>query len=125
MKKLIATPLSGFDFTDIEGYFDPHCDFCGKPYESIGVQIRFSCSYEICYSCILKGPKAVAAETTRRPAREFHDMIRRWFMQVKAFANKFKAMDSFRDLPGGILAVKVAEAYRETETDPRARKGAA
>jgi hypothetical protein len=60
------------------------------------------------------GPKVVATETTHRPAREFHSMIRRWFMKVKGFANQLKTIDDFRDLPGGVLAVKIAEAYRDT-----------
>jgi hypothetical protein len=96
------------------GYLYPHCDFCGAPYPSLGVQVNFSNGYEICASCLLKGPKVVATETTHRQAREFHSMIRRWFMNVKGFANKLKTIDDFRDLPGGVMAVKIAEAYRDT-----------
>ncbi|MHB1011942.1 MAG: hypothetical protein ACYC37_03435 [Desulfobacteria bacterium] len=101
-------------FTFEEGYFDLHCDFCGKRYESLGVQVSFAFGYEICPSCLLKGPKVVASDTMKRPAREFHSVIRRWFMSVKGFANQLKNIDDFRDLPGGVLAVKIAEAYRDT-----------
>lgn len=102
----------GFMFN--EGYFDPHCDFCGASYNSLGVQVLFKAGHEICASCILKGPKVVAEETCHRPAREFHSMIRRWFMHIKGFAKKLKTIDDFRDLPCGVLAVKVAEGYRDT-----------
>lgn len=101
----------GFTFED--GYSDPHCDFCGSGYVSLGVQVSFV-GYEICASCILSGPKSVAEETCRRPAKEFHYMIRRWFMRVKGFAKKMRAIDDFSELPGGVLAVKIAEAYRDT-----------
>lgn len=106
----------GFVFENGVGgcYFDPHCDFCGAAYNSLGVQVKFLNGYEICASCILKGPKVVASETTKRPAREFHSMIRRWFMHVKGFANKLRTIDDFRELPGGVLAVKIAEGYRDT-----------
>lgn len=102
----------GFMFN--EGYKYPHCDFCGTPYPSLGIRVQFKVGYEICAACILKGPKVVGSETTKRPAREFHSMIRRWFMRVKGFANKLKTIDNFRELPGGHLAVKIAEAYRDT-----------
>lgn len=96
------------------GYPDPHCDFCGARYNSLGVQVSFVVGYEICASCLLKGPKVVAEETCHRPAKEFHSVIRRWFMYVKRLANKMRAIDDFRDLPGGVLAVKIAEGYRDT-----------
>lgn len=113
----------GMDGTDC--HYAPVCDFCGKHYESPGVQVIFAISYEICPSCLLKGPKVVASETTRRPAREFHEGIRRWFMEVKGFANKLKAFDDFRELPGGILALKIAEAYQEAGNSPKGRKSKA
>ena len=96
-----------------EGKNPPCCDFCGKEYESLGVQVDFGwVFYEICPSCLLKGPKAVATETARRPAREFNPSIRRWFMEVKEFANKLKTVERFENLPNGILAVKIAEGWR-------------
>ena len=112
-----------------EGYIEPKCDFCGKDYENLGVQVSFRDGppdayvplYEICYSCLLKGPKVVSAETTHRPAREFNKGIRRWFMNVKSFAKSLGDLDAFHSLPGGILAVKIAEAYREMSR-PRPRQ---
>ena len=107
-----------------EGKNPPSCDFCGKEYESLGVQVDFERAFfEICPSCLLKEPKVVAAETTRRPAREFNPEIRKWFIQVKGFANKLKTVERFEDLPNGILAVKIAEGYR-AEMERRRGKAA-
>jgi len=95
-------------------------------YRTLGVQVNFKAGYEICPSCLLKDPKIVGTETTHRQAREFHSMIRRWFMNVKRFANQLKTIEDFRDLPGGVMAVKIAEAYRDTGNLPhrRAKKAA-
>jgi hypothetical protein len=101
------------------------CSFCGNEYEAHGVQVMFDVGYDICPMCLLKDPRVVAMETTHRPARNFHPDYRRWFMHVKGFAKQLKAVSRFEDLPGGILAVKVAEAYRETINQPKARKGKA
>jgi hypothetical protein len=101
-------------FTFDEGDGGAACAFCGKEYESIGLVVRFEYGHDICSSCLLKGPKVVGSETTKRPAREFHSDYRRWFMEIKGFAHRLKALDDFRDLPCGLLAIKIAEAYRDT-----------
>jgi hypothetical protein len=106
--------FDGFMFDG--GFFEPRCEFCQKKYEDIGVQVQFHAGYEICYSCLLKGPKVVATETTHRPAREFHKDSRRWFMHIKGFANKFKTIERFEDMPLGIVAVAIAEGARKIQT---------
>lgn len=117
-----GSPAEGFVIG--EGKNPPSCDFCEKEYESLGVQVDFGGAfYEICPSCLLKEPKVVAAETTRRLARDFNPSIRRWFMNVKGFANKLKTVERFEDLPNGILAVKIAEGYR-AEMEHRRGKAA-
>jgi hypothetical protein len=110
--KMVEMIKKGFTFDSDEGI--TACAFCGKEYESIGLEVRFEYGHDICSSCLLKGPKVVGSETTKRPAREFHPDYRRWFMEIKGFAHKLKTLDDFRDLPFGLLAIKIAEAYRDT-----------
>lgn len=91
-------------FTIEGGYYDPKCQFCGKRYDSPGIQASFKAGIEICPSCLLKGPAVVAKEVATSKKRPAY---------AKSFAAKFAGLRSFRDLPGGILAIKIAEAYME------------
>ena len=89
----------------------PKCDFCCGEYESLGVQINMDCGLEICADCLLSGPKA-AASKLRLPDREdvriegqpefLHDA-----------AEVIGRLDTFTQLPRGIMAQKIAEAYFE------------
>ena len=85
-----------------EGSYEPRCDLCKKYYESLGVQVSFRCGPEVCPECLLAGPQAVT-----RKARKSRSNWRREAAEVLG------RLDSFTQLPGGILAVKIAEAYRE------------
>ncbi len=123
MKKVKMAAMAKKGFTFDEGQGGVACAFCGGEYESIGPAVRFEYGHDICPSCLLKGPKVVGSETTKRPAREFHPDYRRWFMEIKAFAHKLKTLDGFQELPCGLLAIKVAEAYRDTPKN-RTRKAA-
>ena len=89
----------GFDFT-IEGHYVPTCDFCGRNYASEGLQVSVECGLEICPSCILAGPRAVAK------ALEHNE-------DLAEAAEVFSRLASFEQLPGGVLAAKIAEGYRE------------
>lgn len=105
---------AGSVFVFDEAYVNPRCDFCGETYKSLGVQVSFGHGpYEICPACILKGPRVVAEETAARPKEQFHRAIRRWHAIVQAFAKGLEEIADFRELPGGILAVKIAEGYIE------------
>ena len=85
-----------------EGSYEPRCDLCKKYYESLGVQVSFRCGPEVCPECLLAGPQAVAKQARRRRSAEGRET-----------AEVLERLDSFTQLPGGVLAVKIAEAYRE------------
>jgi hypothetical protein len=91
----------GFDFT-IEGHYVPTCDFCQKNYASEGLQVSLACGLEICPRCIASGPRAVAKEARKRRS-------------LKEAAEVFGMLASFSQLPGGVLALKIAEAHQETK----------
>jgi len=75
------------------------CAFCGSSYRNIGVQVQTECGLELCPACIASGPRAFAGKARR-------------LRSLKEAAEVFGMLDSFSQLPGGILAVKVAEGYR-------------
>ncbi len=77
------------------------CSFCGASYRNIGVQVQTECGLELCPSCITSGPRAVARKARKRRS-------------LKEAAEIFGMLASFSQLPGGVLAGKVAEAYPET-----------
>jgi hypothetical protein len=92
-------------FTIEGGYIDhPRCNFCTRRYEEPGIQICFRDGYEICPRCLLKGPARVVQETlsAKRPPA-----------YIKKYVAKIAGLSSFRELAGGILAVKIAEAWAE------------
>ncbi len=90
------------------------CSFCGGAYRNIGVQVQTQCGLELCPECISSGPRAVAkaleGNADLREAREV-----------------FGRLANFEQVPGGILAVKVAEGYRQVGgpgiTSERSRLG--
>jgi hypothetical protein len=41
---------------------------------------------------------------------------------MKAFASRLQAVNDFRNLPNGILVVKIAEACREGKTKKKTKK---
>ena len=95
-----------FDFGQEGTWNDPPvCDFCGDEYEGLGVQVNLDCGFEICPDCLLAGPKAVA-EKVRALRREVvcgEEILE----AVKVIGR----LDSFTQLPRGILALKIAEGY--------------
>ena len=78
------------------------CDFCRKEYETMGVQVSFRCGFEICPACLLAGPQAVAAKARKSRSKERQES-----------AEVLGILDTFTQLPGGVLAVKIAEAAQE------------
>jgi len=85
------------------------CSFCGQPYRNIGAQVQTRCGLEICYTCLISGPRAVARKARKRRS-------------LKEAVEVFRTLDSFARIPGGALALKIAEGYRELDT--RVRKEA-
>ena len=102
----------GFTFGQDGTWNDPPmCDFCGKEYESIGVQINMDCGLEICPDCFLSGPKAVASKVRSLHREEACGKEQMDFLLDAA--GVIGRLDSFTQLPRGIVARKIAEAYRE------------
>lgn len=76
------------------------CSFCGAAYRNIGVQIQTKCGLELCPGCITSGPGAVAK-------------VLKGNEDLKEARALFERLASFAQLPGGILAVKIAEGFRQ------------
>jgi len=95
-----------FDFGQEGTWNDPPvCDFCGKEYEGLGVQVNLDCGLEICPDCLIAGPKAVA-EKVRALRRE--EVCGEEILETVKVIGR---LDSFTQLPRGILAMKIAEGY--------------
>ena len=100
----------GFTFGQDGTWNDPPlCDFCGKGYQGLGVQINMECRLEICPDCLIAGPKAAASKLFSPHHKDagmegmaecLHDA-----------AEVIGRLDSFTQLPRGILALKIAEGY--------------
>ncbi len=101
-----------FDFGQEGTWNDPpKCDFCGKGYQGLGVQINMECGLEICPDCFLSGPK-VAASKLLSPHRK-DARIEGMPEFLHEAAEIIGRLDTFTQLPRGIMAQKIAEAYRE------------
>lgn len=99
----------GFTFGQDGTWNDlPSCDFCGEEYEGFGVQVNMECGWEICPACLLAGPKAVARKVW---ARHRQEECGKDILDAAAVIGR---LDAFKALPRGILALKIAEGYRET-----------
>ena len=102
----------GFTFGQDGTWNDPpKCDFCGKGYQGLGVQITMECGMEICPDCFLEGPK-VAARMLLSPYRE-DARIEGQPKYLLEIAEVIGRLDTFTQLPRGIMAQKIAEAYFE------------
>ena len=99
-----------FDFGQEGTWNDPPmCDFCGEEYEGLGVQVNLDCGMEICPDCLLAGPKAAASKllSPHRKDAGLEGMVD--FLHDAA--EVIGRLDSFTQLPRGILALKIAEGY--------------
>jgi ribosome-binding protein aMBF1 (putative translation factor) len=104
---------NGFVFNDCERFI-PQCDACGKKYEGEGIQVAlFRGGWEICPTCLLKGPKGVTDMLRKKNTRS-----------SRSFLSKLDSVEDFREIPGGIMALKVAEGYQETKAANRKGKAA-
>jgi len=91
---------------EVEGPAEARCDFCGGRYAA-ELKVMTQCGLLLCPSCITSGPRAVAGKARKRRS-------------LAEAAEVFSRLASFEQLPGGLVAAKVAEGYLEFET--RARK---
>jgi hypothetical protein len=84
----------------------------------------------LCADCLLSSPAELAAKirtkaekilrkpnTRRKQRNEAEGMIE--------FAGELEKVGSLKDLPGGIMAVKIGEAYREIDGHPKGDRKAA
>ena len=117
-----------FMFNDECKKVNPRCDFCRRTYDP-NVQIEFGHptkdgspwgGSEICPRCLRKGPKA-AAEMARKRS---HSRIGGAGDYYAKLADAFEHIGDFREIPGGITAMKIVEAYEEIKAATRKRKAA-
>jgi ribose 1,5-bisphosphokinase PhnN len=78
------------------------CAFCGSSYRNIGAQVQTECGLELCPACITSGPQIVARKARKRRS-------------LKEAAEVFSRLANFAEIPGGVLALKIAEAHTEVE----------
>jgi len=123
------------------GYGRSECDFCGKKYDDHGVSIELQAEGQdgsdgfwaggICGNCLTPDPRDLA-----RVAREQVKVLRRKKDHLKKDLNIYHAdgmmavagvLDGIADyspIGSGIVAVKIAEAYREINAANRKKKAA-
>jgi hypothetical protein len=96
----------------------------GPEFAEEGVHYGFGV---LCADCILSSPaelaakfRALAEEILRRPIT--HRNQRAEADGMIELADELVKVGDLRDLPGGIMATKIAEAYRELDNRPNVRK---
>jgi hypothetical protein len=124
------------------------CNACGRRYKHHDVPVPFSgwrgeehgeeyaqdgVSYfygPLCGDCLLSSPAELAGKIRAKAEQILRKPNTRRKQRVEAegmieFAGELEKVGDLRDLPGGIMAVKIGEAYREIEGHPgRGRKAA-
>jgi hypothetical protein len=146
MKKGLSMDIN---FTDYHGAIfegnEPHtCEACHRLYMNHGVPVTFNgwrgeeygkryamngVFYflgNLCADCLLSPPAELAAKIRTLAGEILREPNIRRKQRVEAermieFAGELEKVDSIRDLPGGIMAIKIAEAYREIEK-PRSHR---
>ncbi len=110
------------------------CGACGRRYHDNGMPVTFNgyCPGKegddgvfyfigaLCSDCILSSPAGLAAKIRARAGEILRRKNIRRNQRVEAermidFVVRFEKVGSLKDLPGGIMAVKIGEAYREIE----------
>jgi hypothetical protein len=88
------------------------CVCCGARFRAGEVYIGFM-GHDICEDCVLSGPKEMARRIRERLPKEKMEWV---IKLLKRIARSLDKKESTADVPGGIYAVKVAEALREVRT---------
>lgn len=124
------------------------CDVCGQRHRNHGLAVHFSgfrgaehgpafaeegvfYGYSVlCADCILSSPGDLAERLRARAEEVLRKPNIRRKQRVEAegmfeLADELAKVRDLKDLPGGVLAARIAEAYRELDNSPKARKGAA
>ena len=120
-------------FTFCEGTGRRECDLCGKRYDDHGVEIELSAGEygmggfwagRICGNCLMPDPKALAraardrAPILRRkrvPRGDDEDLYTNWADDMLALADALDGIPDYSAITSGIVACKIAEAYRELD----------
>lgn len=121
-----------------EGVASPTCGLCGKEFDDHGVLMSLMgggiCGDHICGACIGSGPKGLAgiararAYVVREMLPEPGDDSDLYTEEAKgklALAKILDGMEDFTPIQGGIVAVKIAEGYLETERPKKTGRKAA
>lgn len=125
-----------FEFS--EGVASPTCGLCGKQFDDHGVLMSLMgggiCGDHICGACVGSGPKGltkiarVRANVVREMLPEPGDDSDLYTEDAKgklALAKILAGMEDFTPIQGGIVAVKIAEGYLETEGPKKTSRKAA
>jgi hypothetical protein len=140
------------NFTDYQGDIfedggvpSDTCGACRRRYHNHGVPVEFSgwrgaeygekyamngvfyFSGHLCGDCLLSSPAELAAKIRPLAGKILRKPNTRRKQRVEAegmieFAGELEKVGDLRDLPGGIIAVKIGEAYRELDNSPKTRK---
>jgi hypothetical protein len=149
MRKKLTMDIS-FDFEGIVlgNGNNGICNVCGRRYRHHGIPVPFSgwrgAKYGpvfaqdgvhygegfLCADCILSSPVELAGKIRTRAGAVLRKPNTRRKQRVEAegmieLAGELEKVGSLKDLPGGIMAVKIGEAYREIEGHPRRTRKAA
>ncbi len=78
----------------------------------------------LCADCLLSSPAELAAKIRTKAEKILRKPTTRRKQRIEAegmieFAGELEKVGDLRDLPGGIMAVKIGEAYREIDGHPR------
>ena len=99
----------------------------GPPYDDDGVFYFYG---HLCGDCLLSSPAELAAKIRTKAEKILRKPNLRRKQRVEAermveFAGELEKVGNLKDLPGGIMAVKIGEAYREIEKPRPQRAGKA
>jgi hypothetical protein len=93
----------------------------GEKYAEEGV---FYFHGPLCADCLLSSPAELAGKIRTRAGEILRKSNTRGKQRIEAegmieFSGELEKVGSLKDLPGGIMAVKIGEAYREIDGHPR------
>jgi hypothetical protein len=146
MRVLKATDLNFFFGGPSGGYsgHDPKhwsCGICAKKFYDHGLSVvlengthRGPWVGELCGECLTSRPKDLAdfARVRTKILRQLRprrgddaNTNTKWADDLLIVADLFDKLDSLDAIPGGVLARKIGEGYRELDNRPKARKGKA
>lgn len=141
MKKKLSMDIV-FDFQD-SPTSHPVCGACQQRYRDHDVPVPlwgwldnedgedgdFYFYGVLCADCLLSSPAELAAKIRSKAEKILRKPNMRRKQRIEAermveFAGEIEKVGNLKDLPGGIMAVKIGEGYRELDDRKRTRKAA-